>query len=165
MTWTVERVPVADPVAADLLRRYFTDVAGSWYGRPASDAEVDAALAEDPSDHLTVFLVGYLAGVPSGCAALSFPSPGLAELARMFVAPPARGTGGGPVLLAAAERHASDHGARTVRLDTRLDLTAARRLYAAHGYREVPAFSTGPYAQCWYAKALAPPGRSGRNGA
>jgi GNAT superfamily N-acetyltransferase len=154
MTWTVTRIPVADPVAAGLLRRYFADVAGSWYGRPATAAEVDAALAEDPSDHLTVFLAGYLAGEPLGCAGLSFPAPGLAELARMFVAPEARGTGGGPALLAAAERHAVEHGAHTIRLDTRLDLTAARRLYARHGYREVPAFTTGPYAQCWYAKEL-----------
>lgn len=153
MTWTIAETPVTDPVAVGLLRRYFADVAGSWYGRPATDAEVDAALAEDPSDHLTVFLVGRLRGTPAGCAGLSF-GPGFAELARLFVTPEARGTGGGPALLAAAERHAREHGAATIRLDTRLDLTAARHLYETHGYREVPAFSTGPYAQCWYAKQL-----------
>lgn len=154
MTWTITDTPVDEPVAVDLLRRYFADVASSWYGRPATDAEVDAALAGDPSDHLTVFLVGRLDGEPAGCAGLSFGTPGFGELARVFVAPRARGTGGGPALLAAAERHARDHGAHTIRLDTRLDLTAARRLYATHGYREVPAFTTGPYAQCWYAKEL-----------
>ncbi|HEX5116478.1 MAG TPA: GNAT family N-acetyltransferase [Pseudonocardiaceae bacterium] len=154
MTWTVTESPVGDPTAVDLLRRYFDDVASSWYGRPATDAEVAAALAEDPSDHLAVFLVGQLAGKPVGCAGLSFGTPGFAELARVFVAPEARGTGGGPALLAAAERHARDHGAHTIRLDTRLDLTAARRLYTTHGYREIPAFTTGPYAQCWYAKEL-----------
>jgi GNAT superfamily N-acetyltransferase len=154
MTWTVTPTPVTDPVAVGLLRRYFQDVADSWYGRPATAAEVDAALAEDPSDHLTVFLVGHRDGTPAGCAGLALGRPGIAELARVFVAPEARGTGGGAVLLAAAERHARDHGAHTVRLDTRLDLTAARRLYTQHGYREVPAFSAGPYAQCWYAKQL-----------
>ncbi|HKN98091.1 MAG TPA: GNAT family N-acetyltransferase [Pseudonocardiaceae bacterium] len=145
---------MTDSVAAGLLRRYFTDVAGSWYGRPATAAELAAALAEDPSDHLAVFLVGYLAGEPLGCAGLSFATPGFAELARVFVAPEARGTGGGAALLAAAERHAVEHGAHTIRLDTRLDLAAARHLYATHGYHEVPAFTTGPYAQCWYAKRL-----------
>jgi GNAT superfamily N-acetyltransferase len=153
MTWTITKTPVTDPVAVGLLRRYFADVAGSWYGRPATDAEVDAAVAEDPSDHLTVFLVGRLRDTPAGCAGLSF-NLGFAELARVFVAPEARGTGGGAALLAAAERHARDHGAHTIRLDTRLDLTAARHLYEKHGYREVPAFGTGPYAQCWYAKLL-----------
>lgn len=31
---------------------------------------------------------------------------------------------------------------------------ADRRLYTRHGYRPVPAFSAGPYAECWYAKTL-----------
>jgi hypothetical protein len=42
----------------------------------------------------------------------------------------------------------------TLRLDTRSDLTEARRLYARHGYREVPAFSQGPYADHWFEKTL-----------
>jgi ribosomal protein S18 acetylase RimI-like enzyme len=72
----------------------------------------------------------------------------------MFVAPAARGTGGGGALLAAAERRAREQDAHTVRLDTRLDLTSARALYRRHGYQEIPAYSSGPYAQCWYGKDL-----------
>lgn len=59
---------------------------------------------------------------------------------RMFVVPDARGLGCGHVLLAAAEERAREHGMHTMRLDTRLDLLAARRLYTKHGYREVPPF-------------------------
>jgi GNAT superfamily N-acetyltransferase len=149
-------MPAGNPVATGLLRRYFADVASSYYGRPATDAEVARALAEDPSDDLPVFLVGTLGGVPSGCVGLRFDVPGFALLTRMFVVPDARGSGGGPVLLAAAEAVALRRGAHTVRLDTRLDLTAARRLYETHGYRPVPAFSHGPYCEVWYAKDLAP---------
>lgn len=154
--WAVTETPVA--AAADLLRRYFTDVAASFYGRPATDAEVTAAMAEDPSDDIVppdaLFLVGRYDGVRAGCVGLRFGPAGFAELTRMFVVPEARGRGGGPVLLAAAEEYARQRDVRTIRLDTRLDLLAARRLYSAHGYREIPAYSHGPYAQCWYAKEL-----------
>jgi len=42
-----------------------------------------------------------------------------------------------------------------LRLDTRHDLVEARSLYAAHGYREVPAFNDAPYAEHWFTKAVA----------
>jgi GNAT superfamily N-acetyltransferase len=72
----------------------------------------------------------------------------------MYVAPTARGHGGAAVLLGEAERQAGLADARTVRLETRLDLTAARTLYTKHGYHEVPAYTHGPHAECWYAKDL-----------
>jgi GNAT superfamily N-acetyltransferase len=156
--WSVTRTSVHDPVSVDLLWHYFFDVASSYHGRTATDAELKQALAEDPSDDLVpptgLFLVGRYHGVPSGCVGLRFGPPGFAELTRMFVAPEVRGTGGGTTLLAVAEAHAGD--AHTIRLDTRLDLTSARRLYESHGYVPVPAYSHGSYAQCWYAKRLAP---------
>lgn len=157
--WSVTETPVHDPVAVDLLWRYIFDVASSYYGRVATGDEVRAALAEDPSDDLVpprgLFLVGRYHGIASGCVGLRFGPAGFAELTRMFVIPEVRGTGGGTTLLAAAEARVGD--AHTIRLDTRLDLTAARTLYERHGYRPVPAFTHGPYAQCWYAKRLPPP--------
>jgi GNAT superfamily N-acetyltransferase len=157
--WSVVRVPVTDPVAADLLRRYFFDVASSYYGRPATDDEVTTAITEDPSDELVapngLFLVARLGDVAAGCAGLRLGPPPFAELTRVFITPEARGQGGGPVLLAAAEDAARRHGVRTIRLDTRRDLLAARRLYTTHGYREIPSFNTGPYRECWYAKEIA----------
>jgi GNAT superfamily N-acetyltransferase len=149
--WTVAPEPIE---ATNLLRAYFTDVASRYYGRPATESEVDAALAEDPSDDLACFLVGRYAGIPSGCAGLRLLSPGIAELTRMFVHPRARRTGGGHALLAAAEQAALRLGAHTIRLDTRSDLVEARALYAAHGYAEIPAYSSGPYAEHWYEKRL-----------
>jgi GNAT superfamily N-acetyltransferase len=150
--WSVAEEPAE---AALLLRDYFADVASSYYGRPATEAEVDTALAEDPSDDLACFLVGRYAGVPSGCVGLRLLEPGVAELTRMFVRPGARRTGGGHALLTAAEDAARTRGARVMRLDTRHDLLAARALYAAHGYAEIPAYSHGPYAEHWYEKRLA----------
>ncbi|WP_225319902.1 Hsp20/alpha crystallin family protein, partial [Micromonospora aurantiaca (nom. illeg.)] len=37
-----------------------------------------------------------------------------------------------------------------------IDCTVERNvLTARHGYREIPAFTSGPYAQHWFEKALA----------
>lgn len=149
--WVVAPEPID---ATPLLRDYFTDVASRYHGRPATGAEVDAALAEDPSDDLARFLVGRYAGVPSGCVGLRWLGPDVTELTRLFVHPNARRTGGGHVLLEAAEDAARDLGARAMRLDTRHDLVEARALYAAHGYAEIPAYSHGPYADHWYEKVL-----------
>ena len=41
-----------------------------------------------------------------------------------------------------------------LQLDTRHDLVEARRLYARHGYHEVPAFNAEPFAEHWLAKDL-----------
>lgn len=77
-----------------------------------------------------------------------------AELTRVFVRPAFRSTGGGGLLLAGIESAARAYGVRSIRLDTRDDLVEARGLYAKHGYREVPAFNQGPYAEHWLAKEL-----------
>ncbi|MEV5712082.1 GNAT family N-acetyltransferase [Actinoallomurus sp. NPDC052274] len=150
-TWAIGPEPVE---TAGLLRTYFTDVASRYYGRPATEAEVDAAMAEDPSDDLACFLVGRYAGVPSGCVGLRLVSPGIAELTRLYVIPAARRTGGGRALLAAAEEAALRLGARVMRLDTRRDLVEARALYAARGYQEIEPYNHGPYADHWFEKHL-----------
>jgi GNAT superfamily N-acetyltransferase len=82
------------------------------------------------------------------------PSPGLAELTRVFVRPALRGRGGAAVLLRALERAAVGFGLTTARLDTRKDLVEARRLYARHGYVEIPAFNSSPHADHWFGKSL-----------
>ncbi|WUR56975.1 GNAT family N-acetyltransferase [Micromonospora chokoriensis] len=72
----------------------------------------------------------------------------------MFVRPEHRGVGGGAALLAAVEQAARTAGVHRIRLDTRNDLVEARALYARHGYVEIPAYSSGPYADHWFEKEL-----------
>ncbi|MFD7832170.1 GNAT family N-acetyltransferase, partial [Kitasatospora sp. NPDC059803] len=116
-------------------------------------------LAGPPSDHLAArdgnFLLGHYAGAPMSCAGLRRRDADTVELTRVFVRPCLRGTGGGARLLAAVDEAARSLGARRIVLDTRLDLVEARALYTRHGYREIPAYSSGPYAQVWYGKELA----------
>ncbi|WP_308258292.1 GNAT family N-acetyltransferase [Saccharothrix obliqua] len=153
-TWTVQPAPPDGPVARRLVRTYLTDIIGRYHGRPATPAEVDQAIADDPTDDLRAFFVGALAGVPAGCAGFRLVTSETAELKRLFVHSDARGTGGGAALLAAVEEAAVSVGASAIRLDTRADLVEARALYARHGYREVPPFNSDRYADHWFEKRL-----------
>ncbi|MFI2607484.1 GNAT family N-acetyltransferase [Kitasatospora sp. NPDC018619] len=162
--WTVAPADVTAPEALELLRAYYYDVANRYYrlhlGREGTPEELESGLAGSPSDHLAApdgaFLIGRHDGAAHSCAGLRRLDAGTAELTRVFVRPGLRGTGGGTVLLAAVEDAARSLGARRIVLDTRLDLVEARALYTRHGYREIPAYSHGPYAQVWYGKELGP---------
>ncbi|MGH3436758.1 MAG: GNAT family N-acetyltransferase [Sciscionella sp.] len=156
--WTTEPTPVSHPDAALLLRAYFTEIVGRYWRRTATDGEIDAAMAAEPSDGLAppngVFLLARYDGVPAGCVGVRLLAERTGEIKRMFVAPRRRGMGDGGRLLAAAERAASDMGAAVVRLDTRRDLIQARRLYARHGYRETMRYNDNPHADHWFEKHI-----------
>jgi ribosomal protein S18 acetylase RimI-like enzyme len=154
-------ITATSPAAGEarrILRAYFDDVASRFYGRPATDEEIATAMREDPSDDLTpprgLLLVAREKGNVLGCAGLRLLPGNVAEVTRVFVVPAARGQGIGSRLLDGLEEHARQHRVSALRLDTRRDLTEARRLYARHGYREVAPFSSGPYADHWFEKTL-----------
>ncbi|MFI6783115.1 GNAT family N-acetyltransferase [Micromonospora sp. NPDC050276] len=155
--WVTSPVRPDQPDAALLLREYMTEMVDRYHRRPALPGEVDAALAELPSDDLTepdgLLLLAHHDGDLAGCAGLRWRT-GWAELTRVFVRPAQRGAGGGAALLAAVEERARAAGADRIRLDTRADLIEARALYARHGYREIPAYTRGPYAEHWFEKQL-----------
>jgi ribosomal protein S18 acetylase RimI-like enzyme len=143
----IEVVAPDASAASQILRSYIDDVASRYYGRQATDEEIDASLREDPSVDLAlpsgVFLVARQRDVVLGCAGLRLLPEGLGEVKRLFVAPAARGRGLGARLMGELERIARGHGLSVLRLDTRHDLVEARRLYAALGYEEVPTFNHG----------------------
>ncbi|MFC5661596.1 GNAT family N-acetyltransferase [Kitasatospora misakiensis] len=163
-SWAVAPADVGSAEALALLREYYTDVANRYYrlhfGRDCTPEEIETGLADSPSDDLApptgVFLLGRYGGEPDACAGLRTVDATTVELTRVYVRPSRRGSGGGARLLAAVEEAARALGARRIVLDTRLDLVEARTLYGRHGYREIPAYSHGPYAEVWYAKDLAP---------
>ncbi|MBB1252823.1 GNAT family N-acetyltransferase [Streptomyces alkaliterrae] len=158
MEWIIEAAPVGSAEARAALLAYYTDIVGRYHGRPARRDEVAAAMAAEPSDDLVppggVFLLGRRGGEVGGCAGVRLVEPETAELTRVHVRSPWRGTGGGSALVAAAEAAAARLGARTIRLDTRSDLVEARALYAGRGYREVEPFCSGPYSDHWFVKEL-----------
>ncbi|MGW2250565.1 GNAT family N-acetyltransferase [Kitasatospora sp. NPDC001660] len=160
--WTVAPADVTSDDALALLREYYYDVANRYgrlhFGQDFTTEVLEAGLAETPSDDLAeptgLFLIGRYAGVAQSCAGLRRLDATTVELTRVYVRPALRGTGGGARLLAAVDSAARALGAERIALDTRLDLVEARALYTRHGYREIPAYSSGPYAEVWYGKDL-----------
>ncbi|MEV4915780.1 GNAT family N-acetyltransferase [Streptomyces tirandamycinicus] len=156
--WTVLPERFDSPDATALRRDYYADVAGSYWRRHITDAEIDEGLADDDAALLTAptgeFAVGRHDGEAAACGGVLLLDAERAELTRVFVRPAFRGTGGGSALLTALEDAARRLGARRMVLNTRLDLVGARTLYTRHGYREIPAYCEGPYMDVWYGREL-----------
>jgi GNAT superfamily N-acetyltransferase len=102
------------------------------------------------------FLVLRLAGEVVACGGLRTIGDGIGELKRMYVRPVVRGRGVGRRVLAALEAVARDLGHEVLRLDTRHELTEARRLYESAGYHLVPAYNDNTDADLWFEKRLWP---------
>jgi len=134
------------------------DVVSRYYGRQATEEEIDAGIREAPSDDLAppdgLFLVAQHARTYLGCVGLRLLPERIGEVTRLFVVPGARARGLGARLMHELEAIAADHDLVALRLDTRADLVEARRLYARLGYREVDPFNGGPYAEHWLQKDL-----------
>jgi len=152
---TIRAVPVDAPDATVLLRSYLGEMVDRYHGRPMPASAVDEALADEPADDVAVLLVAYRDSQAVGCVGLRPAEPPAGEITKMYVSPSARRLGIGRQLLAAVEQAARDRGLRTLRLDTRNDLTEARAMYANAGYAEIPPHRERRYADHWFAKNLA----------
>lgn len=138
-----------------LYRAYVRDEVLGPVGLPVDDA----ALADEapPPDlvppHGEMLLVT-LAGEPVAIGGVRDLQTPVAEIKSMYVAPPGRRRGIAMRLLRQLETIAAQRGCRAVRLDTANHLTAAIALYRAAGYREIPAFNSGPLADLWFEREL-----------
>ncbi|WP_418155823.1 GNAT family N-acetyltransferase [Actinoalloteichus caeruleus] len=161
--WVIQPQDVRAAESVAVSRTYYRDIVDRYFlvrwGRPATTAEWETALADEPGDDLTPphgeFLLARWAGTTAGCVGVRVLDPLTAELTRLFVLPDHRGRGLGARLLSAAEDAARDLGATRMRLDTRADLVEARSLYTSRGFREIPAYSNAPYSDHWFEKSLA----------
>lgn len=119
----------------------------------------DETLAEEepPLDlvppHGEMLLVT-LGGRPAAIGGVRDLDTPVAEVKSMYVVPSGRGRGIAKQLLGRLETIAADRGCQAVRLDTAAHLTAAIALYRAVGYREIPAYHSGPLADLWFERAL-----------
>jgi ribosomal protein S18 acetylase RimI-like enzyme len=143
----------ANPDARFCLQSYFSELNRRFDTGfdPSKSIPADDDELRPPAGLL---LVATLRGEPIGCGALKFHGDAPTELKRMWVAESARGLGVGRRLLGELERHAVEHGARTVRLETNKTLVEAIALYRSAGYVEVAAFNDEPYAHHWFEKEL-----------
>jgi len=137
---------------------YFDELVARYQGRPATEEEIRESLLEDPSEDLAaptgLLLLGRLGSNPVGCIGLRFLTARVGQVTRMFVMVSERRQGFGLRLLDELETVARNRGITRLEIDTRDDLVEARRLYARHGFKEVPAFNAGKYAEHWFVKNL-----------
>ena len=82
-----------------------------------------------------------------GTCAVIRHSDRLYELAKMAVSPQAQGRGCGGLLVEAAIAFARQAGAEVLMLVSNSRLEPALRLYAKHGFRQVPVQGTHGYAR------------------
>jgi putative acetyltransferase len=119
--------------------------------RAAMEAELAARynIPDQESDKPTagtvdVFLIARDAtGTATGCGALRLLPDGTAEVKRMYVSPPARGTGVATRILRRLEDDARRLGSDTVQLATGDKQPDAIRFYEREGYRRTDGY--GPY--------------------
>jgi GNAT superfamily N-acetyltransferase len=143
-----------------VLTAYFRDIMRRTSGREPTAGEVDAVMREDPSGYLRppggLFFVARRGGAVVGCIALRLLPDGIGEVMRVYVTPVARGQGVGGLLMTAIEDEARERALTRLRLDTRTELTEARRLYARHGYLPAAPFNDGRWSDLWFEKPLGP---------
>jgi putative acetyltransferase len=132
----------ARPDEVELVRTLFREYAASL-GRDLSFQDFERELTELPHFY-RVILLAELDGDVVGCAAVREFAPGIAELKRLYVRPPARGAGLGRALSVEAIERARRAGFASIRLDTLPEMTAATALYRGLGFHEIPPYRHNP---------------------
>jgi GNAT superfamily N-acetyltransferase len=152
--------PAAAPLVRDLLAELH-----ARYGQP--DADPDRLTAADLAPPRGAFVVAWLDAAAVGCGGLRRYADGVAELKRMYVAPPWRGRGVARAVLARLEARAAELGYRRLLLETGLRQPEAMALYASAGYEAIEPYGyyrSSPLSRC-FGKSLPgdPPLSSGRS--
>jgi GNAT superfamily N-acetyltransferase len=143
----------AGPPACTCLAAYYAELDRRFPGgfTPPPLPDPQAALMTPP---LGAFLI---AGDAMGCVALLPLAPGVGEVKRLWVAPPARGTGLARRLMAAVEDQARDLGLSRLRLDTSAHLPDAVAMYRRWGWTAIARYNDNPHAHHWFDKPLRGP--------
>ena len=119
----------------DGFRRLVADTLAEFGFR--ADPSLDPDLADPLAYYAAVWVVDDGGEVAGSVALRSLDAHGL-ELKRMYLRAHLRGRGVGRRLLETALEWARAAGARRIVLDTTEEMSAARRLYEAYGFRRVP---------------------------
>lgn len=134
---------------------------GEYYGELSRrfKSGFDVSLSRDPdaTDMMPprgAFFVAMSDGEPLGCVGLKGTGGELAEIKRLWVAPPARGLGLGRRLMDTAEDAARELSIKILRLDTNSALAEALELYRRAGWAEIDRFNDDPYPDRFFEKRL-----------
>ena len=134
---TFARSDLTDDASRALIAALNAELSGLYPEPGATHFRLDP---EEVTGGRGAFLVVYREATPVGCGGLRVLDPETAELKRMYVAPPVRGTGLGRRLVAALEAEARTLGVRRLVLETGVRQAAALALYRATGFRTIPLY-------------------------
>jgi ribosomal protein S18 acetylase RimI-like enzyme len=123
-------------------REEFERLNRAWIEQYFEVEEADREVFRDPVAAIVepggeIFFVMEDGKVMGTCAVLPH-EPGVYEIAKMAVAPAARGKGYGDLLMEASVEFAREAGASRVVIVSNTVLTPAIRLYEKHGFVRVP---------------------------
>lgn len=150
--WTAERRPGADPVVAELVAGYLSEL--RTYMPDFDPTEADPPAAGDFDWPSGTFVVVMASGEPAGCGGIRRLADEVGELRRMWVRPAWRTVGAGRLLLTELEAVGREMGLAEIRLDTSHELTAALSLYRSSGYQDIARYNENPFADRWLSKRL-----------
>lgn len=136
------------------------DLARTLFREYAASLDVDLAFQDFERELETLpgryapprglILLARVHGEGVGCVALRPLDARRCEMKRLWVRPAFRGRGLGERLAHAVIGAARTAGYEAMRLDTLAHMHAARRLYRALGFREIPAYYDNPLAGIVY---------------
>jgi ribosomal protein S18 acetylase RimI-like enzyme len=136
-------VTAEDIAAARVLFRAYADALPIDLAYQDFAAELAALPGKYSAPGGTLLLARDAGGQALGCVALRPLSDDLCEMKRLYVAPPARGTGLGAALMRAIIAAARNRGYRAMRLDTLSDMAAAQAMYTAAGFCQIAPYYEG----------------------
>lgn len=116
----------------------------AWIGDDFWNNGFEEELAALPGYYEALLVARDDAGALMGSVAVRRLPDGTAELRRLYVRTPARGSGLGRMLAAAAVARARELGYAVLRLDTLPRMEAARRIYASLGFVPCDPYSDNP---------------------
>ncbi len=122
----------------------------AWLGIDLSFQNFDAEIATMPTtfgDPNGALFIVFYNNNPVGVAGIKRFSSHECEVKRMFVQPSSRGLGIGEILLSNCIESAKKLNYSKIKLDTAAFMKSAIKLYANHGFIEIPAYRDNPYEE------------------
>jgi ribosomal protein S18 acetylase RimI-like enzyme len=155
----IELLSATSAAQIEAVRALFREYAGTL-GIALDFQGFEAELASLPGAYAApggALLLALVDGRPAGCGALrGLPEADYAnacEMKRLYVPPAWRGLGLGRRLAQQLMDLATQAGYSCMLLDTLDEMEAARGLYAALGFEEIPPYYFNPHAGAHYLKA------------